>query len=123
VKLFALYNTVHVDVANGPVKKNTWELGAHVQVNPAGRIRLTYARLDDRSAATLLNADNTARAGNDGRLWGVGYVHDLSKRTALYGTYAHITNKGQANYVVSGGTAPAAGRASSGLEAGVRHVF
>jgi predicted porin len=122
-KLFALYNTVHVDVLGGPVKKRTWEVGAHIPVSPAGRIRLTYARLDDRSAATLLNANGSARAGNDAHLWGVGYVHDLSKRTALYGTYARITNKGQATYTVSGGPAPAAGGASTGLEVGVRHLF
>ncbi len=123
VKLFALYNSVHVDVATGPVKKKSWELGAHIQVNPAGRIRLTYAHLDDQSPATLLNADNTPRSGNDGTLLGVGYVYDLSKRTALYGTYAHISNKGQATYTVSGGLAPLAGQASSGLEVGVRHTF
>jgi hypothetical protein len=32
-------------------------------------------------------------------------------------------NRGQARYVVSGGTAPAAGRRSSGWELGVRHLF
>jgi hypothetical protein len=41
----------------------------------------------------------------------------------LYGTYARITNKGQATYTVSGGPAPAAGGASTGLEVGVRHLF
>jgi predicted porin len=122
-RFFALYNRVKVDLLAGTVRKDTWELGAHVPVGPQGRIRLTYARLNDGSAATLLNANGSQRAGNDASLWGVGYVHDLSKRTALYGTYAHLSNHGQATYAVSGGPAPLAGRVSTGLEVGVRHAF
>lgn len=122
-KFFALYNTVKVDIAAGSVRKNTIEVGAHVPVGPVGRIRLSYARLDDRSAAGLVNANGSARSTNDASLYAIGYVHDLSKRTALYGTYANLRNRGQATYVVSGGLAPAAGRASKGLEFGVRHAF
>jgi predicted porin len=122
-KFFALYNRVKVDLTGGTVRKDTWEVGAHVPVGPQGRIRLTYARLNDGSAATLLNANGSQRAGNDANLWGVGYVHDLSKRTALYGTYAHLSNHGQGTYAVSGGPAPLAGRTSTGLEVGVRHAF
>jgi predicted porin len=122
-RLFALYNVVRADVLGGPVKKNTWEIGAHIPVGPVGKVRLTYLRLDDRSAGTLLNADGTARSGNDARQWGVGYLHDMSKRTALYGSYARITNKGQAAYTVSGGPAPLGGGASSGVEVGLRHLF
>lgn len=122
-KFFALYNRVEVDVLGGPVRKATWEVGAHVPVGPVGKLRVTYARLDDRSAAGLLNANGTPRSGNDARMWGVGYVHDLSKRTALYGNYARIRNRGQATYTVSAGPAPAAGGRSSGVELGVRHLF
>lgn len=122
-KLFALYNQVKVDVLNGPVRKTTWEVGAHVPVSPAGKIRVSYARLDDRSAAALVNGNGTARSGNDARMWGVGYVHDLSKRTSLYGTYARISNRGQATYAVTSGPAPTAGGTSSGLELGLRHTF
>lgn len=122
-KFFALYNRVRVDLAGGTVRKDTWEIGAHVPVGRQGKIRVTYARLNDGSAATLLNANGSQRATNDASQWGVGYVHELSKRTALYGTYAHLSNHGQATYAVSAGPAPLAGRASSGLEAGVRHSF
>ncbi|MCJ0765111.1 porin [Variovorax terrae] len=122
-KLFALYNLSKVAVAGGDVRKYTWEVGAHVPVGQVGRLRLSHARLDDRSAATLANADGSLRRTNQARLYGVGYVHDLSRRTALYATYARITNQGQAAYVVSGGVAPRPGSPSSGFEMGIRHAF
>jgi predicted porin len=122
-RFFALYNRVKINVAAGRVEKDVWELGAHVPVGPNGRIRFSYLQLDDRSDAALRNANGSQRSGNDASQWGIGYVHDLSKRTALYGTYARLSNEGQANYAVSGGIAPLAGRTSSGLEVGVRHIF
>jgi predicted porin len=122
-RFFALYNRVKVDITGGTVEKDAWELGAHIPVAPVGRIRMSYAHLNDRSSANLLNANGSQRASNDANLWGIGYVHDLSKRTALYGTYAHLSNDGQATYAVSGGLAPLPGRTSTGLELGVRHSF
>jgi len=51
-------------------------------------------------------------------------VHNLSKRTALYGTVARITNKGAAAYTVPGGPAGLAGGGNStGIDAGLRHTF
>ena len=52
-----------------------------------------------------------------------GVINFITKRTALYGTYARLMNSGQARYVVSGGVAPAAGHRSTGWEFGVRHLF
>lgn len=121
-RFFALFNEVKVNVANGPVRKDSWVIGAHVPVGP-GRLRLSYGRLDDRSAGTLRNANGSARSDNDATLVGVGYVYDLSKRTALYTTYGRVSNKGQGNYFVSGGLTPTPGGSSSGVEAGVRHTF
>ena len=122
-KFFALYNRVTVQLAAGSVRKNTAEIGAHIPAFEVGRIRLSYAYLDDRSDTGVRTPGGQARSGDDARQWGVGYVHNLSKRTALYGTYARISNRGEARYVVSGGAAPAAGRSSSGWELGVRHTF
>ncbi|MDP3823467.1 MAG: porin [Burkholderiales bacterium] len=57
----------------------------------------------------------------------VGYVYNLSKRTAVYSTYSQISNKGGAAASVAGGTAqtaaPIANGKSKGVEFGVRHVF
>jgi predicted porin len=122
-KFFALYNRVTVKLSAGSVRKNTAEIGAHIPAGEVGRIRLSYAILDDRSDAGLRTAGGLARSGDDARQFGAGYVHNLSKRTALYGTYARISNNGEARYVVSGGAAPAGGRSSSGWEFGVRHTF
>lgn len=66
----------------------------------------------------------TAIDANDARRLALGYVHDLSKRTVLYGTLARIDNDGAATFVIPGGPAGlAGGRSSTGVEAGVRHLF
>lgn len=122
-KFFALYNTVKVELTGGAVQKNTAEVGAHIPVGPVGRIRVSYAMLNDHSDGGLRNANNSVRSDNDARQWGLGYVHDLSKRTAVYTNYARLTNRGQASYVVSGGRAPLPGQKSTGIEFGVRHLF
>lgn len=122
-RFFALYNRVSVRLAAGTVRKNTAEIGAHIPAFEVGRIRVSYAYLDDRSDESLRNTNGVARDRDDARQLGIGYVHNLSKRTALYGTYARLMNSGQARYVVSGGVAPAGGARSSGWEFGVRHLF
>jgi predicted porin len=122
-KFFALYNMVRVKIVAGTVRKNTAEIGVHIPAFEVGRIRISYAYLDDRSDDSVRNADGTPRNRDDARQFGIGYVHNLSKRTALYGTYARLMNGGQARYVVSGGLAPAAGQRSTGWEFGVRHLF
>ncbi len=122
-KFFALYNRVAVKLDTGTVRKNTAEIGAHIPAFEVGRIRVSYAYLDDRSDASLRTANGMARSGDDAHQFGIGYVHNLSKRTALYGTHARLVNSGQARYVVSGGVAPVGGRNSSGWEFGVRHIF
>jgi predicted porin len=54
----------------------------------------------------------------------LGYVHNLSKRTALYATYARIKNKNGAMLAASGsGLAGVANASSTGYDFGVRHAF
>jgi predicted porin len=63
---------------------------------------------------------------DDGQKIAIGYVYDLSKRTALYGTYAHVKNKGAATFGATPGGltfATPAGRNVNGYEFGVRHSF
>jgi predicted porin len=52
----------------------------------------------------------------------VGYVHHLSKRTALYSTYARVRNSGSATQALNGAVT-GAGQSSTGFEVGLRHVF
>lgn len=52
----------------------------------------------------------------------LGYVHHLSKRTAVYATYARVKNEGGARVALNGSvTAP--NRGSSGMDLGIRHTF
>lgn len=121
-KFYGLYNVVKVELLAGDVRKHTAELGVQALVGP-GKVKASYARLDDRSTGGVLNTNGSARNNNDAQQLAFGYVYDLSRRTALYGTYARISNKGQGTYNVSGGLVPQGGRTSSGMEIGVRHSF
>jgi hypothetical protein len=65
----------------------------------------------------------TNAAGNPtSKKMAVGYVLDLSKRTAVYGTYARVTNSGGALQAL-GGTTGSANGSSTGTDIGVRHSF
>lgn len=75
------------------------------------------AEFDGSVGATSLGANGADQVG-------LGYVYHLSKRSALYGTYARIANDGALAYVIPGGAAGmAAGGTSTGFEAGLRHSF
>ena len=53
-----------------------------------------------------------------------GYVHNLSKRTALYTTASRLGNRGASKLVVDvGNSGMKSGERSTGVEAGVRHIF
>jgi len=112
--VFAQYHRYTVDNTTGadPKQTNTM-VGVTVPVG-AGTIKATYGK-----AA----ADGTA---NDASQVAVGYVHDLSKRTALYTAFSKISNGAGARYAVSsttvfGGTDNKP--SSTGYEFGVRHSF
>lgn len=99
-------------------KQTNLLVGAWVPLG-RGELKISFNRADlsGRVGATQI-------AANDARQWGLGYVHNLSKRTALYGTVARIDNRGAATYVIPGGASGLAGGGSStGAEVGVRHLF
>lgn len=74
---------------------------------------------------------STANIGPDASLYAIGYVYNLSKRTALYGTGSWLKNGGGSaaggNFSVAAGTSvtapPTRGGDSRGLEFGLRHFF
>lgn len=94
----------------GPVKGKGWLLGAWVPVG-AGQVLASYSRYE------------TSAAGNpEGKKLALGYAHFLSKRTALYATWARLNNGGGAALSLNGSlTAP--NSSSSGLDLGIRHFF
>ncbi|AEF88682.1 putative porin precursor transmembrane protein [Delftia sp. Cs1-4] len=65
----------------------------------------------------------TDAAGSpDAKKLAIGYVHNLSKRSALYATLAHVTNSGGSAHALNGSiTAP--NGSSRGVDLGFRHAF
>ena len=64
--------------------------------------------------------------------WSLGYVHNLSKRTAVYAYYAHVGNSGGSAQTAasfsSGAIGAVAGAVnanggSTGFDIGLRHAF
>ena len=96
----------------GSTKTTSNMLGTQYTVG-AGEVRFAY---------TVLKAEGVA---NDANQWALGYVHNLSKRTALYTNYSQVKNKGTGKqFVVGGGNGVTdAGGSSSGFEIGLRHAF
>jgi predicted porin len=115
-RAMAQYQREKVDLdagaaGSGDVKNKVWLIGALVPVG-AGEIRVSYARakLDDDVA----KANQIA----------IGYVHNLSKRTALYTTFARLNNSGDdANFASSGFRPTRPGGDVRGFDLGVRHSF
>ena len=86
----------------------------------AGDIKASYVRTNQQG----LNAAGVSIDDNDANSVALGYVYNLSKRSVVYTTVAHISNKGKATYAVPGGPAGIAGGSSStGYEFGIRHTF
>lgn len=58
------------------------------------------------------------------KLWAAGYIYNLSKRTALYTTFAQLKNDGTTRFTLGGAPAATAnGQKSTGYDVGVRHSF
>ncbi len=74
------------------------------------KVMLSHVRHDDK-----------ARANQDARQWGVGYLYALSKRTDLYAAYAVIGNDNGAAFTVGSATEKGSGDRAANL--GVRHSF
>lgn len=72
-------------------------------------------------AAYSLHRTNAA-GDPEAKKLAVGYVHNLSKRTAVYGTYARVRNSGGSAVALNGATT-AANASSSGFDLGLRHSF
>ncbi len=99
--------------SKGPLDAKGALIGLQLPVGP-GEIKASYARY-------RLEPEGAARKPTSSKL-AIGYVHNLSKRTALYATVARISNSNGASAALSGAiTAP--NRASSGTEFGMRHIF
>ncbi len=116
-------------------KLNGALLGVTVPVGP-GLIRASYGKVKynapDQATFNFFNTDRDASA----QQFAIGYVHNLSKRTALYATVARISIKDGQNSplfnAVTTGGAPLYGgitgqvyapKTATGYDFGIRHAF
>jgi predicted porin len=97
----------------GDGKGTGYLIGTSVPVG-AGEIRAAWSQYKVDLGATEPKARKLA----------LGYVHNLSKRTAVYTTYARVRNKdGAAIAANSGAGAPGVNQSSTGFDLGIRHSF
>ncbi len=106
-KLMGHYNR---DRVSGGATGKGYLLGALVPVGP-GEIRLAYSQYKN----DLSGDPKTKKIA-------LGYVHNLSKRTAVYATYARLRNSGGAAQALNG-AGNAANQNSTGYDFGIRHSF
>lgn len=102
------------DGVNGDNKYNNYMLGVSAPVGGAGEVKLQYARYDQK--AIDASADQLS----------LGYVHNLSKRTAVYGTVAYLKNKDGSNLGLQSKGVNAAANGNekqTGVQVGIRHAF
>jgi predicted porin len=83
----------------------------------AGEIRLAYSQY--RGDVAVLGGTFEPKV----KKLAVGYVHNLSKRTAVYTTIAHLKNSGGANQAVNGAAVGAVNDSSTAVDLGIRHSF
>lgn len=132
--------TSSVEAATGTIKHNNlgaqWDFGMLKLMGHVSRESIAGADGDGwllgatapvgsglvRAAFSQYKRDNAVGADPKSRKISLGYVHNLSKRTALYATYARVRNSGGATAALNGSTT-AANASSSGYEFGMRHSF
>lgn len=75
-----------------------------------GTILASYIRKNDKSPANA-----------DAHQWAIGYTHAMSKRTNLYTSFAHMSNKNGSAFTVGNASDPGTG--DKAFNIGVRHLF
>lgn len=106
-RAMAAYNRDRV-----PGQRDTsWTLGALVPVGP-GEVRVAYSQITSDIGVAEPKARKLA----------LGYVHNLTKRTAVYTTVARVRNSGGQS-IALGGSTTAVNQSSTGFDLGVRHSF
>ncbi|WP_373684608.1 porin [Ramlibacter montanisoli] len=113
-KLMGHWNQEKIKGFGETAKHTTWMLGTLVPVG-AGEIRASYTR--GKGDDDFVRGDQIA----------IGYVHNLSKRTAVYTTFSRVNNKDSADINYNNGLAVTSGANtggnSRGFDLGIRHSF
>jgi predicted porin len=106
VKLMGMYSQDKIAALTG----KGFNVGVTAPVG-AGLVRASYSSYKTDAAGTP-KSNQLA----------LGYVHNLSKRTAAYATLARVTNSGGASSALNGASTSANG-SSTGYDFGIRHSF
>ncbi|WP_426101672.1 porin [Massilia sp. TSP1-1-2] len=101
---------------NTQIDANSAQIGMHYKIG-AGRLMASVARQNDRT-----------RSNSDATLAAIGYDYNLSKRTDVYATFAHISNQNDGQYTpgiagAPGGFTKVKGDDSHSILIGMRHRF
>ena len=115
VKLNAIVQQSKYKALGESEKVNAYALGVSAPVG-AGEVKLQYALYDNKLIESKAHQLS------------LGYVHNLSKRTAVYGTVSYMDNKdsskvGLSVKGLSEVKGPATGESQTGVQVGVRHSF
>lgn len=115
VKLLGSYTNVSNKIVAGgaKIKDQDYYLGLSAPVGAAGEAKLAYNRYETKVGGAKAKADQLS----------LGYVHNLSKRTAVYGTYAYIKNKDGELKSLSTKALLKDGEKQHAIQVGVRHAF
>jgi predicted porin len=109
VKLSGLYDQ---DKVSGGAKGKGFNIGLTAPVGP-GEIRAAFSTYK----TDALGTPKTNK-------FAVGYTYNVSKRTAVYTTFAHVSNKGGATQTLNGSAfTTTVNGSSNGLDIGLRHSF
>ncbi len=105
----------------GATDTKAYHLGAQWKVG-SGTLHFSYNWAKDTA--------RTAWALDDAKIkhYGLGYFHNLSRRTQLYGAYSIVKNDGEARMALGaagygGGFTTARNESASAMQLGVRHYF
>jgi predicted porin len=107
VKLSGLYDQ---DKVSGGATGKGFNIGLTAPVGP-GEIRTAFSTYKTDAAGTPKT-----------NKFAIGYVYNVSKRTAVYTTLARVSNKGGATSSLNGSNTAADG-SSTGFDLGLRHSF
>ncbi|MDB5860505.1 MAG: porin [Ramlibacter sp.] len=127
VKLMGLYQKYSYDHSGGNTSLKNGLIGVTAPLGN-GTLKASYGRSTVSGLATGVSGLGDGHA----HMFAVGYVYDLSKRTALYTSAARISNSAGTQFTVGGqGTGPSmlvngqflSGQTSTGYEVGIRHRF
>lgn len=120
LKLNMVYEKITSSIGGGGLNtlgRSNWHLGGEYSMGNDA-IKLAYTRAGDTNSV----------ANTGAKMIGVGYDHNLSKRTALYAQYNKLSNDSAASYgfgssATTATVAGVLGQNISGFMVGMKHAF